>query len=1353
MQRISVVFFFLVVLTAAHLRGATTRENYLPNPGFEEGLKSWYVMPSPNADVKLDDAVSHSGKRSLRIEFHRDADSRLGTYSWAANFMPAVLKADRPYVFSGWIKIAGVPPGKSGPTAILCDAKVNRASSPPLHGNTDPTKNNGWVFVWFCYKVPKDTDGHQFRCMIYGAADGMAGTVWFDDLKIEEGEEPTAFRPDWIDPSELYTSEPRVPWQAVPLDYRSRLDVVTPHVELARPLPAPTPRVLWAGFVNNARVGCELAERGDLILDSVVLNGSSTDAANVRMLHEKCVEVFRARLGVEPALPAEKRPQVLVIEQGTLELLDRQDRAAILDCIGHGMGCVVLLGPIRNGEHPGAVATPKIRELIAAAEKLPQPGHGRVVTAMNVEQHPAWGRGTAGIETVYSDMLQAVYRSMGRPPVDVQAAARPPKPVANMPWAAEVYTSGAVARVRVFDDLPADSCSLMDGYGASAPRKLVAEAETQAGAAPGTLRLPMRPLPGGNYLLLAQTLDRRRQVLGWTLARFEVASPVEIAKLDAEASGFSPGQPLRVACTITNSYHPLPSAWLVTQLVDPRGRILRRSSVPAAIARGETHCDLLLDLAHAEHCAVRLDVLVVADRDPRAGAPQARRSLWLSSEQLMPAVDFHVGPYDDFYDGWSLLGADMVVAGRRPDLGLRPLPWLGLPAAMGGDDDCDPRGQERAARYVDSALAAAAPLSVVGCILHDELSSAGFSSPATPGDVEFFRRYLQRTYKDLRALNASWGANYGDWSEIGDGPSKYHFATQGDSPAAPWADWHAASEQAAHQFYAALDQHVSAATGRPQGGSAARLGPSGTHDTNGVNGFDWWLLAHDFRFVCLYRGLHDELYRSFAPAGRAMMNWSHFGGAEADFDWIRIRLWQDVFAQCAGTAVYGGRCTNVFFPDYRPRPGLLAYAADLAQVRGGFGRLLLAARRNDSAVAIFYSPACYRARIAAMKVDEYYRAADEQNDLLAGISAALADLRIGAHFVSYEQVARGELDQRTTPVLFLWGALALSDGEAAAIRRYLAAGGTVIADGEPGLYDEHCHRRAAGALHDCLPLQGAVVRNVGKGKFILYHELGSGYVKARGYDYEGTTDHPFSEELLRASTRLRAMLAQQAGLNPDFRLCDDRGKDFDCAMTAMDYVDGQARYVACVPNGVYGRTLKARLTVPAAGHLYECRTGKYLGTVGDCPDSRGSPVDPARKSGGRENGTVPFGGTNVELREATGNIFALLPYRVQRLDVAAPPRAALGEPIDVKATVRRAGGEAYVRHVIVFQLRRPDGRDLPEQRWIVETVNGVAACRMYLALNDPVGKWTLIARDVATGTRWTAAIDIQAEPAGPARRE
>jgi hypothetical protein len=1307
----------IAALYAEDLHGES-RENYLPNPGFEDGEKSWTFLPSPNADIRIDDAVSHSGKRSLRVEYHKHVDPRLTSYNLALDSVPAVLKAGQVYTVSGWIKIAGVPPGKTGPIAYFCEAHGERGCSPTISGNTDPAKNNGWVRVSFRYvPPPNDSLGHQFRCQCHSEANGMAGTVWFDDLKVEEGDQLTEFRPDWIDPTELYTREAEMSWFPMRLDYRSSLDVVTPHVEMAQQHAGGAPRVLWAGFYNNGRVGCELAERGDLTLDSVVFNGSSVDATPVRTLHQKCVDVFRARLGIDPKLAPDRSPQVLVIEQGIFELLNRQDRTAILDRIGQGMGCVVLLGPIHVRDHPGAVATPKIKDLIAAAEKLPQSGRGRVLTAMNIEQHPLWAHhGTLGIETAYSDALQAVYRSINGLPVDVRAAARP-QPVANIPWTASVYGRGASVRIRIYRDLPTIYSSLMGGHGTSVPRSLVIEGEAKADAdAAGTIRCPMASLPGGNYMMLAQSLDKQKQVLGWSLSPLSIASPVEITKLDAGTAVIVPRQPLQVACTLSNRRRPIRNARLITQIEDPRGRILSRSSSPLTVLLGESTLQLVVDLAHAESISVRLQVHVTADN-----LVLAERSLWLNSGQLMPRIDFHAGPYDDFNEAWSLMGADMVVGPPRPDIGLRPLPWLDLPSAIGENSSyCDPRVFGAAVKYVRSKLQDDDPWSVVGCILHDELYSIGFSSPPRPSDVQFFRGYLKEIYGDLKSLNASWGTTYRDWSEIDASIAKIHFATQSDRNPAPWADWQAASEQAAHRFYAALDQRVR------QTHPMVRLGVSGTHDSNGVSGWDWWLLAQDFQYVALYCGVHNELYRSFAPKGRLMMNWSHLGGiAIENPELLRVRIWSDVLALCDGTPLYGGRFANVFYPDYRLKPGVLDYVAELAEIRNGIGRLILESRRNDAAAAIFYSPACYRARIVAMKDDDFYHAANEQNNLLASISTALADLRIACHFVSYEQVARGEVDPQKTKSLFLWGAIALSDMEAAAVRRYLEEGGIVIADSEPGLYDEHCHRRAVGPLRDCLPERSGIARQIGKGKFILCDDVGSGYRTVRGYIYEGAPDPTNVDEAHRTAAKLGATLKKTAALEGNFRLCDDRGRDFDCTMTAVDYVDGRARYVACLLPGKYGQTLSARLTIPVAGHLYNCRAGKYLGTTD------GAAVH------------------DVDLRIATGNFFALLPYRVERLDLVSPARAVLNQPIDVKATVVAAKSDkaTFARHVVVFQLRRPDGRDLPEHRWIVETENGVASAQLYLALNDPAGKYTLIARDVATGSSQSATIEMQSAKA------
>ena len=1315
---LQIVILALSIL-APHGAQAAPGENYLPNPGFEAGTEPWFFFSDGNGDVAVDNTVSHSGSHALRLQYRQGADSRVGTYLFAGNQLAAVLKPGHVYTFSGWIKIAGVPRGKTGPIAYLCEGHPGRGISRQVSGNTDPAKNNGWVFVSFPYTAPKAADTHQFRCQCHSTLDGMVGTAWFDDLKLEEGDRPTAFRPDSIDLGELYTQEPEIPWLPLAADYRSSLAVVTPHLELARPYVGGAPRILWAGFYNNARAPCELAQRGDLVLDSVVMNASSTDVAGVRIIHQRCIDVFRARLGVEPKLSADHAPQVLVIEQGILELLDRQDRAAILDRVRQGMGCVVLLGPIRVGNHAGAIATAKIKELIDAAKRLPEAGHGHVFTAMNVQQPAAWDRSTLGIEAVYSDILQSIYRAAGRPAAEATATLRPPQPVAGMPWSASVYGPGALVRVRVVPDLPTpDGASLMDGHGVAVPREVVADVQvkTDRSAAPLT-RLAMPPLPGGNYMLAAQTLDSRKQVLGWSLVPFTVASSLEIARLDPGAAVCQPHQPLQVACTIKNVYQAVPSARIEAHVADRWGRILARSASPLSLPRGETVHRFTLTLTHAETCSARLQVRIT-----NGDQLLARASAWLSTERLMPEVDFHVGPYDDWFDGWSLMGADLLIGDPRPDLALRPFPWLNLPAAMGPDSTCcDRESLEKATKYVVSSLAAAAPWTPPGCNLHDEQGLLGFGPQPNSHEVEFFRQYLQETYKDLPALNASWGTAYKAWDEIDAGPTAINFVTQSDRNPAPWADWHAASEQAAHRFYAALAESVGKAI--PE----TRIGLSGTHDTSGVNGTDWWLLAHDLRSGCLYHGIHAEMYRSFAAEDHLMMSWSHLGEALSGPDNCRTRIWRNLLGHCRGTAVYGGRYTNVFFPDYRPKPGIVADSEELAAIRNGFGRLILSARRNDAAAAIFYSPSCYRARIIAMKDNSYLSARDEQNNLLASLSAALGDLQIGSRFVAYGQIARGEIQPQSTKVLFLWGALALSDVETEAIRHYLNDGGVVIADSEPGLYDEHCHKRAAGSLHDCLPREGSNLKNVGKGKFILYRGLGSGYVRdqERGYGVNGeATTAPLSAETSRSLAKFSAMLAEKAGLRPTFRLGDSRGRPFAQIASVTDFVDGPARYAACVVDGKHGQALDGRLEVNGPGHLYDCREGKYLGPAGEIA---------------------------VTLRAATGNLFALLPYRVERLDVVSPARASLGQPIDVQVTVAAQGGP-FSRHFIVLQLRRPDGKDQSPHRWVVETEKGRVAAQLFLALNDPAGRWTLLARDVATGVQKAVPIDIQADTASDAAR-
>jgi hypothetical protein len=1289
-----------LALANASWAGEPSRENYQPNPGFEEGMKDWYPWKMQDATITTDDTVSHSGKKSLRLEY-KELARRKETYLFAYGMLSDCFTPGRTYTASGWVKIAGVPLGKKGPVACLQDAG-GQGESPRVQGPTDPAKDRGWLFVSFSFKATEKNRGLGLRCLCDVPADCVPGTVWFDDLKVEEGDKPTAFRPDWIPATDFYTRGPFI-YFPMTTDYRCSTEVITPHVELGRPSVGGPLRLLWAGHWFSGRQACELAQRGDFQLDSVVFNGSNAFPAYWQRIHEDCIAVFRQRLEVEPTLMPDKAPQVLVLEQGSLESFAKHEREAILDRVKAGMGCVVLLGPTFSEKLPGEqFMTRKLKELTDASAKTTEPGLGSVVTVLNPSADDKNWRSTFGIELSHGEVLRAIYRSIGRPLADVKMTVTPTPAPAGDAVKVTVASTGSAVRMRLFPDLPVPGGGAYgQGRGMGVPRDAIADLSANLADGAATVSLPA--VAAGDYFLVAHAIDAEKRVLGWSLSNLTVGSPISIATLDAGAGAFTgPGQPLSVACTVENTAGPR-EATRVALVYDPLDRLLARiGPVPIALQRGETSAQLSVALTHAELCSAQV-VVQVRDKDQVL----ASSSVWTSTESLMPRIDFNAGPYDDFYLGAHNYGADLAVD-RRPELGMRPFDWIDI-FAFGTSRDlasksvCDPEVLEGAKQLIlRRSIKGQAPLHAVACMLHDELDNFGFRSTSDEHNLAFFRQYLKETYQAMAALNASWGTRYNDWSEIDSKLAAQFLPTANMNPA-PWADWNRASEVAAYKFYAALD--VAARQADP----GFRIGVSGTRNTSGTNGIDWWLLTRAFRSVALYDGISGEIFRSFALPGAMVTRWSHLGAAPSDF--VHWRVWTDVCRHREGTPTYGGRVTNLFYPDYRRNAPGVAFFDELAEIRKGFGRLLLGMPLDDRSVAIFYSPACHRAQIVHAK---NFNAGEALNASLDSLFGALSDAGIKPHFVSYDQVSHGDLKPETTNVLRLWGALALTEAETAAIRQYAKDGGVVLADTEPGLYDEQCHRLPQPRLNDLFGGSGPV-HPVGKGKAIFFGAPGSSR-KLAGYGTGGEAAETVrTTEGSQLLDKLAAVLDKEAGVRAAFTLKDDQNRNAFKNMEGYTYVDGPARYVALVPEGKYGETRRARLTIQGEGQLYDCRAGKHLGAAAT-----------------RE----------VELRMATANLFALLPYKVEKVEVTAPATAVLGQPIPVR-TALRTGAGTPVRHVLVVQLRRPDGKDLPVHRWTFDTRDGNIEAALFLAMNDTAGMWTLVVTDVATGLRHEQPIEIR----------
>jgi len=162
--------------------------------------------------------------------------------------------------------------------------------------------------------------------------------------------------------------------------------------------------------------------------------------------------------------------------------------------------------------------------------------------------------------------------------------------------------------------------------------------------------------------------------------------------------------------------------------------------------------------------------------------------------------------------------------------------------------------------------------------------------------------------------------------------------------------------------------------------------------------------------------------------------------------------------------------------------------------------------------------------------EAYYRS-------LADINWALQDAGLQYQYLSYEQVAQGELTKQGYKVLFMPHSRSVSDAECNAVRDFVRNGGVAIADIMPAVLNGHGTLQPASLLSDLFPNNGqtGVVQGVGKGKGILIGDL------IKGYGYAAFDNQQGWKKLGDQSAKLAELLAQTAGIKPAVRIAH-RGK-------------------------------------------------------------------------------------------------------------------------------------------------------------------------------------------------------------------
>ncbi|HZU25968.1 MAG TPA: alpha-amylase family protein, partial [Bryobacteraceae bacterium] len=344
------------------------------------------------------------------------------------------------------------------------------------------------------------------------------------------------------------------------------------------------------------------------------------------------------------------------------------------------------------------------------------------------------------------------------------------------------------------------------------------------------------------------------------------------------------------------------------------------------------------------------------------------------------------------------------------------------------------------------------------------------------------REWLRERYGSLSALNREWGTNFGAWNAVMP-PTTDEAMKRTDDNFSAWSDF---KEWMDICYARALKMGTDAVHSvDPE----AYVGIGGGQ-MPGWGGYDYARIAQSLTAIEPYDiGNNIEIIRSLNPRMAVLTT------AFAHGPWEKHRVWYELLHGNRGLILWDDKheyideAGNV---EERGREAETYYN----EIRNGLGALLIASRRVSDPIAIHYSQPSMRVNWMlesrprgaawATRSPKAERTDNEFMRLRESWCRVIEDAGLQYDFVSYQQLEQDQLLRGGYRVLILPRSSALSAAEAAAIRNFAAQGGTVIADGDPGAFDEHDRRLAKPQLADVRMLQASVLpyqldRITGKG--------------------------------------------------------------------------------------------------------------------------------------------------------------------------------------------------------------------------------------------------------------------------------
>ena len=624
-----------------------------------------------------------------------------------------------------------------------------------------------------------------------------------------------------------------------------------------------------------------------------------------------------------------------------------------------------------------------------------------------------------------------------------------------------------------------------------------------------------------------------------------------------------------------------------------------------------------------------------------------------------------------------------------------------------------------------------------------------------PQTLAGFRRWLSGRYASVRELNRTWGSKFADFSAVVPNRRK----ELGDSPnLSSWLDFRMFIGEVLGEYYM-----------RQPSLWAAEISPElsvcewGIYEPSAVWPIDWSKYARCYKFTSRYgdtQGILEELFRSFAPQTRHG-SWMGYGMMQISPD-RRIAPWLTLlnggnFCWFWEMCDPGSLNYAVFTSDQRPTAGYAALAKDeFPDLTGGIDRIVMASEFLDDRIAIAYS---YPSWVA------------DGEALGRSSKLVIEELGYQHRFVNMEDLPAGILAKERFKLLVLQRVGCLSHQQVAAIAAFARDGGTVLCLGRCGWRDLHGAPHAAGSLIDALagvdtgratplgrllpigeakrPLWLTVeskgvaakdarvlfsasagetslpvltVRDLGHGKVFWLNSMLEGHrtVHRGGAADERSIALGGPEAVRRSHWELLDEVVRAAGIKPRCRILKATAPIFDTE--TWYYQTPSQRSLLVAHYLASGDPGPVTVQFDRKGHIYELRTGRYLGHADAVQD------------------TFPAG---------CMRLYGILDYRVVGLTAAAGRKEYRpGETARITCAVQAGPNEPDL-HAFRILLRGPDSSELPAYQTVVAAPGGKATFLLPMALNQPAGKYVVTATDAVSGMKAEAEFRVACGPPVP----